>query len=370
MKVNTSTLVKVIKALTSLLKKDDFIYLYFLENELQIKTEVNSFFASIGADYQGQKLIAKIQISEFATVSKLVKKDQVGVVELDVINNALAQKLPNGLSLHSSFEPIEFQQTDYKIADDLVYLESTQVSLLSKVLQKQKDLTYLTIIDFGFLAVGDRQVSYLNFAPEKEDFASYSTLFTNTQLNNLMSITQEIGFSHSNYLVWGCKYASQLDLLNQGSEVEFQVEFSKKEATLTQFDFDKWKQLKQRFERELTPVTLTIQNTKQLEKLITSSKSGIPANDPYDLVIVDASTETQELSFYFYQDRQLKNSFNLKSEAEIETDIQLNLQTKHLLSILNLSNNELTIQYLSESEPIWSKTDLGIEIITTMSMVI
>ena len=371
MKVNTSTLVKVIKALTSLLKKDDFIYLYFLENELQIRTEVNSFFASIGADYQGQRLIGRTKVSEFATVSKLTKKDQVGVVELDVTNNALAQKLPNGLSLHSSFESFDLAQyTEHNIADDLVYLESTQVSLLSKVLQKQKDLTYLTILDFGFLAVGDRQVSYINVAPEKEEFVSHSTLFTNTQLNNLNAVTQEIGFSQSNYLVWGCKYASQLDLLNQGSEVEFQVEFSKKEATLTQFDFDKWKQLKQRFERELTPVTLTIQNTKQLEKLITSSKSGIPANDPYDLVIVDASAETQELSFYFYQDRQLKNSFTIASEVEIESDTQLNLQTKHLLSMLNLANNELTIQYLSESEPIWSKTDLGVQTITTMSMVI
>jgi hypothetical protein len=183
-------------------------------------------------------------------------------------------------------------------------------------------------------------------------------------------VTQEIGFSHSNYLVWGCKYASQLDLLNQGSEIEFQVEFAKKEESLTQFDFDKWQQLKQRFEREQDKITLTIQNTKQLEKLITSSKSGIPANDPYDLVIVDALTETQELSFYFYQDKQLKNSFNIASACLIETDIQLNLQTKHLLSMLNLSNNELTIQYLSESEPIWSKTDLGVEIVTVVSMVI
>lgn len=370
MKVNTPTLVKVIKALTSLLKKDDSIWLYFRENELQIVTEVSQFFASIRADYQGPKnLLLKTQISEFATLSKLTKKDQVGVVEFDVTNNALAQKLPNGLVLHSFFEPLDLcESREYKVTDDLVYLESTQVSLLSKVLQKQKDLNYLTVLDFGFLAVGNRQVSYLNFAPEKDSYASYSTLFANTQINNLMSITQEIGFSQSNYLIWGCKYASQLDLLNQGSEVEFQVEFAAKEESLTQFDFDKWLQLKNRFERETIKVTLTIQNTKQLEKLITSSKSGIV--DPYDLVIVDASVESQELSFYFYQDRQLKNSFAIKSEVEIEDDVQLNLQTKHLLSMLNLANNELTIQYLGESEPIWSKTDLGVEIITIMSMVI
>lgn len=372
MKVKTPALVKVLKALTSLLKKDDFVYLAFLENELQISTDVLSSVFTLAAEHSPEPTydFIKLQISEFVSLSKLTKKDQIDFVELIINENQLSQKLPNGLTFTSSFEPIDPCSIELKlIAEDLVYLEAAQVSSISKTLQKQKDLSYLTILDFGFLFVGERQVSYINFADEQVETTEVSSIFTNTQLNNLNGITQEIGFSLSDKLVWGSSSSSQLDLLQTKPDIEFQVRFEKKDESLAKFGWSNWCILKSKFiERKAEVVELTIKNTKQLDKLITSSKSGI--SDPYDLVVLEANSETQELSFYFYQDRVLKNSFSIASETQIETDVQLNLQTKHLLSLLNLANNELTFYYLNETEPIWSVSDLEIQSMTIMSMVI
>lgn len=369
--VKTDILVKTIKSIISLTKKDDKIQICFDPGRVVIFN--NAFVFNLHSDYADHPTTITVSVSEFSTLGKLVKKEQVDYVQLVLEDKTLTQVLPNGLQLKSFFEPTESPISPALCIDDVLYLEGSQISTLSKTIQKQTDLNYLSILDFGFLFVGDRQVSYLSFADSKSEgeYKEVTTSFTNTQLNNLVNITNEIGFSANNYLLWGSLVTDdQLNLLNDAPDIEYQIYWPSIQESLTQFKFTNWQILKERFERELTKVEIKLTDTKQLEKLIKSSKAGI--SDSYDVCVLETDIESAAINFYFYQDKELRNSFAFSKDDIIfpEFDIAINLQTKHLLSLLNFSNNTLTIQYLNENEPIYSVSDLGVETITMATLLV
>lgn len=373
MKIDTALLVKTLKAILSLTSKDDKILLTLKEQTLIIQ-KPDYFTFILSCDYSGINQTVEVLASEFTTLSKLVKKEQVGHVYLDLEHEVLTTTLPNGLTLTSFFEPLEYVDTSEKLTITPLYLPSADASMVSKIIQKQKDLNYINILNFGLLFIGDRQVSFYKFFPileeHEENFTELSTNFSNTQLNNLVNIKGEIGMSESNNLLWGyTPTTDQLNLLDTPqSDFQFEVLWPKLQDNLVKFTYDNWKELKTRFERESSLSTLTIVNTKHLEKLISSSKTGI--NDPYDLCVLESNSEKQQLSLYFYQNKQLKNSFSMDSEVEITEDLEVNLQVKHLLSMLQTSNNQLTIQYLGEGQPILASTDSGVESIVMQSLLV
>lgn len=364
-KVKTSEVVKVIKTLTTFLTKEDYLVWKVTNNYLYIylPTESKTLFA-IPCSNNESSFTVRVSISELLSLSKLSKKDQVDFVELffDLENKTLFQKLNNGIVFSSSFLTNNERFEVPEFLDDLVYIDSFNTSLMYKLLQKQKDYTGCIFYSFGFLAFGERQASYISFA-EYEEEKAYPAFLTAVQLNNLKSFSpnQEIGFGFSNSLIIG--YQEESALLFDTTCFKYQVEIPSSNLA---FDINKWKELKDRFEREkeCDKQILEIENTKEIEKLISASK--VSSTDEYDLCVLVAKEEGQSLNLYLYEDKALKNEISLKPNNQV-VDFNIALRVKNLLSMLSISNNTIKVQHVEGQALVYSESDLDIETITAIS---
>jgi hypothetical protein len=366
LQINSTYLNKVAKAIVSFLPKTDFVNLHFHSrfNKLIIFNDSVWFSLDTSIDHQETDWFASIQVSDLASLSKLSKADQKNspVILVDFVKSSFV--LSSGISFNFKAEDSVAEFTPLtQVERELEYIPSNLLSLFSKVLQKQKDKNWIEIYSSGALVVGNQQITYCPFVDNYEISNIKSNnlrlSFTSTQLNNLAKITDsELGFDSNDYSCIGSIGADYLLNLGTGlNPPNFLVKLPQVEPLKSNITLANWSALSQQIYKE-PRFTFKISNTKQLEKAISTAK----VTDEYDLCSIDSSC------IKFFQNKEVKNTVGLSVEGDISETIYL--QTKHLLSALQFCDNGLTIYFVNGSQPIYCKSDLGLETIINLSRVV